>query len=1107
MKKRAVLAILLVNIVSVLIILQVNQAAATVTAVQPADVYIGRRTSTGIINTSNLSIFGPNICIYYGDPFSPWNSPWAPNSYTYHYRILIPSDYPSDVLRVELFDPDSINQATNTHAISYSANAHALDPVSFPLGTVNKNCSSSDRRNACLISTGEMSLVDPTGAPPVLLDQINPFWFVRIDENRGAGAAPGNGLCGMPGYYNPAFNTSTLYELFYYTQNSDGSTTRTPLANYTGQTGDNIRDDGSHLTDMHWVSPGGTQIYDQPAAVPVDPGSSSDFELSIAQDLPGIVTDPATGDRYVYLDITTLSGASENGFDIWAGPLYPDVSSDVNIRNIRVLNSPSSHNAKGVVVSALEYNLVNSNYSNVIDIPLTYVNADQAGQPVYVSLFDTDSGAEPPIIFYLDTVPESDWSLTFGAGDPDPDGVSGRCKPGFCDGKWVDPLYQIQMPDLTSACDLANPDSQICTPFYGGRLMAHYIGGVGDTYAWQVNAEEGQPDPTAGCSAFPIAISKFVRSVSPPGSGANPYPDANDFDYPDGKDAPEPPEYIDFPNHIPDVPLLQAKEGSVFLVRAGTQPGNFGWLLWNNIYQTGSAATLSRSLTWPGDSLDYPFNGYYEPGDPTDMSLGIDDWVASNDGNVNSMDVLQALNEHIDLGRVLRLPIWDYSTQVTGDTMYQMSGFALFRLQGYNISQNWLLLEFIGWDDSCGQETVYSESVTIDGPVTGLVNTSHTFTATVSPITTTLPLSYTWEATDHAPVTHSSGLTDVISYTWSITGTKTITVSTRYGVVDTHTITIDPALADLTIGDLTLLSPLPIAANEPVDFQVTISNTGDVATNQTFFVDVFLDPTEVYSTSIPLNQSSGYVAVGSLGAHASRVITMTTAGFATEPDPHQVYAMVDSVRQVSEGNEANNIVGPLVVNDVGVPLHSITLLPNCGTGPDVQFTVMGFNWPQNTDVHLYWDYMLQSIIQTGGLTSFSQTWQKFGLSDGSYTLTAVANGHTATAVFTVPCPSAPMAVTVNGPTTNLVNATGTFTATVTPLTVTQPFTYTWQATGQPDIVQTGGFTDTVAYTWAITGTKTITVTVENGVDGPVTTTHTVEVEPFRCYLPVVLKEE
>jgi Flp pilus assembly protein TadG len=451
-----------------------------------ADIYASRRVESGVLSTSNQSLFGPNICTIYGDPFSPWNSTWAPGSYTYHYRILIPKDYSPDVLRVELFDPDSMNQAANTHAVSYSANAHALDPVTFPLGTVNKTCTSADRRNVCLIQTGEQNLVDPNGDPPVELDQVNPFWFVRIDENRGAGAAPGNGSCGQPGSYDTAFNTSTLFELFYYAQNSDGTITKIALARYTGQTGDNVRDNGSHLTDMRWVSPGGTLLYDQPANVPVDLGSPGDFELNIAGDLPGILVDPGTGNKYVYLDVTALQGASENGFEIWAGPLYTDVSSDVNIRNIQVLNNPSVHASKGATVYAMGNLPMNSNFGSAVDIPLIYVGPELAGESVFISLFDTDSGAQPPITFYFDSIAQDDWSLTFGAGGADPDGVSGRCLPGSCNNQWVNPSYEIEIPGILDNCDWNNPTQKDCTPFYGGRLMANYIGGYSDTYGWQI---------------------------------------------------------------------------------------------------------------------------------------------------------------------------------------------------------------------------------------------------------------------------------------------------------------------------------------------------------------------------------------------------------------------------------------------------------------------------------------------------------------------------------------------------------------------------------------------------------------------------------------------
>jgi hypothetical protein len=137
--KRALPIFLFIALTLIIIVWEVQNAAATVTAVLPADVYIGRRTSDGVINTSHLSIFGPNTCTNYGDPFSPWNSLWEPLSYTYHYRILIPSDYPSDILRVELFDPDSINQAENIHSVSYTNNANTLDPANFSLAVCRRS--------------------------------------------------------------------------------------------------------------------------------------------------------------------------------------------------------------------------------------------------------------------------------------------------------------------------------------------------------------------------------------------------------------------------------------------------------------------------------------------------------------------------------------------------------------------------------------------------------------------------------------------------------------------------------------------------------------------------------------------------------------------------------------------------------------------------------------------------------------------------------------------------------------------------------------------------------------------------------------------------------
>lgn len=220
-------------------------------------------------------------------------------------------------------------------------------------------------------------------------------------------------------------------------------------------------------------------------------------------------------------------------------------------------------------------------------------------------------------------------------------------------------------------------------------------------------------DVTSGCDAFPIAVQKDIRSVNPPGTGANPFPDPGDF----SSFSPEPlPEYDHLtPPHVPDIPLEQAKEGYIFKIQNGSGPGDFGWLVWNEVIDA-SQGTLEDSLTPPGDSKDYrigpggKFKGYQEPGDPTDRSMNIGDKVLVNTGSVNSNGIRNILIEHVELGRHLRVIIWDTAQGSGSNTVYQIYGFAVFKLIGFNITQStgpsWILAEFIKWDNSCGQEII-----------------------------------------------------------------------------------------------------------------------------------------------------------------------------------------------------------------------------------------------------------------------------------------------------------------------------------------------------------------------------------------------------------------
>lgn len=85
-----------------------------------------QNNNQGIINNETLFVFGPNICTSYGDPYSPGTSPYTTqHPHTYNFSIVIPPDYSDDVLRVELFDPDSFNQFAVEDEVSYSDTAIA----------------------------------------------------------------------------------------------------------------------------------------------------------------------------------------------------------------------------------------------------------------------------------------------------------------------------------------------------------------------------------------------------------------------------------------------------------------------------------------------------------------------------------------------------------------------------------------------------------------------------------------------------------------------------------------------------------------------------------------------------------------------------------------------------------------------------------------------------------------------------------------------------------------------------------------------------------------------------------------------------------------------
>ncbi len=518
------------------------------------DIYASTRVSDGALSMTTQAIFGPEICTRYGDPYSPLNSTEAPGIYTYRYRIYIPPDYEdtfepdeSPIVRVELFDPDSINNPRNTHIMNYSEFWRAVTGSSEtsrsiecgPTSTGADGGNATDR-DTCIIPTCEWDGATSTiysnactGIPNDSdLNSVNPFWYIRVDENRGSGTS---GVCGFPNNYTPAFNTATIYTLYYFRELPDGSLIRTELASYTGQTdvtGVDF-DSFSHNTDIQWVSPGalnntvtadssapGSGIFINDAGlqvgfVPADcnspnggtnssddtrcpgesvPGEGNGFEVNIATDAPGIAQDDLSigGARYLYLDVQAVAGASENGFEIYAGPpddllpngdeLYPDA----NRRNVAIadgrVNGDYIRSSEGVTVFAMGVLPNNSVTTFQTDLPLIYVPPTYAGRQINVAIFDLDQNSSTPITFYFDTISRQDWE--FNPNTPSQSNDSWLTQFGETRGITFNvPQYDPEL--CTDPTDTSLVD--VCTPFYGGILTANYTAGSEDTSVWEVS--------------------------------------------------------------------------------------------------------------------------------------------------------------------------------------------------------------------------------------------------------------------------------------------------------------------------------------------------------------------------------------------------------------------------------------------------------------------------------------------------------------------------------------------------------------------------------------------------------------------------------------------
>ncbi|MBN1891121.1 MAG: hypothetical protein JW850_24200 [Thermoflexales bacterium] len=162
----------------------------------------------------------------------------------------------------------------------------------------------------------------------------------------------------------------------------------------------------------------------------------------------------------------------------------------------------------------------------------------------------------------------------------------------------------------------------------------------------------------------------------------------------------------------------------------------------------------------------------------------------------------------------------------------------------YGAAFYWRVRACTGHGTTCGVWTlnffnIPINKVNLEGPTQGMATGDNDFTASVSPIMATKPITYIWQATGQAPVTQTvtldMSLTQTVTYNWpeGEEGVKLITVTATNSastVSATHTITISPKIApqSVTIHGPTRVNPgvgypftalvAPANTSVPLDF-------------------------------------------------------------------------------------------------------------------------------------------------------------------------------------------------------------------------------------------------------------------------------------------------
>jgi hypothetical protein len=135
-------------------------------------------------------------------------------------------------------------------------------------------------------------------------------------------------------------------------------------------------------------------------------------------------------------------------------------------------------------------------------------------------------------------------------------------------------------------------------------------------------------------------------------------------------------------------------------------------------------------------------------------------------------------------------------------------------------------------------------SVTITGPLEAKINTPYSFVAQVEPISTSVPITYIWQATGQSSIVHVTDLNDTVAFSWNWTGLQNISVTALNGsgsVSTSLSVFVDYHSAYL---------PLIALRWPPVPYTPVLSNIDNYSGSRNFTIQWSEEPTRLAETYV-----------------------------------------------------------------------------------------------------------------------------------------------------------------------------------------------------------------------------------------------------------------